>query len=344
VRRLNLRRLPSPPALALYLATLLCETPVIFVRVLLTLAAAALLLLVTGHSTGSAEGLAKLALIPTGWSLIAIATPRGGGWWWRQNLGGRAASEREQLAYRDALALLQDHATEPVERPASWFVIDSPQPDAAVSGDTLMLSRGLLESEYLPAVLAHELGHLVTSDGRLTAALNRFVVHPPPTTTDTEREPREKVVMLTSDRFLLTITGIGLLLWLLRRLVGFARGGLGLRLTAPFWGSYWREREYIADQHAAMLGQADELADFLEIHALHHDHPVPFIWLSEHTHPPTELRIDRLRKAALHVPAQVAPGSEPVKAAPPGPPAAGPDGPALTEPAPSAVDHSGRQG
>jgi hypothetical protein len=26
-----------------------------------------------------------------------------------------------------------------------------------------------------------------------------------------------------------------------------------------------------------------------------HDHPVPFIWLTEHTHPPAELRIDRLR-------------------------------------------------
>jgi hypothetical protein len=32
----------------------------------------------------------------------------------------------------------------------------------------------------------------------------------------------------------------------------------------------------------------------------------------------------------------VAPGSEPVKVAPAGPPAAGPDGPTLTEPAPSA--------
>jgi Zn-dependent protease with chaperone function len=64
---------------------------------------------------------------------------------------------------------------------------------------------------------------------------------------------------------------------------------------APGWGSYWREREYTADEHAASLGQAEELADFLETHALIHDHPVPFIWLTEHTHPPTELRIDRLR-------------------------------------------------
>jgi Zn-dependent protease with chaperone function len=64
------------------------------------------------------------------------------------------------------------------------------------------------------------------------------------------------------------------------------------------WGSYWREREYLADGYAASVGQAHELADFLELHALVHDHPVPFIWLTEHTHPPTELRIDRLREAA----------------------------------------------
>jgi Zn-dependent protease with chaperone function len=90
------------------------------------------------------------------------------------------------------------------------------------------------------------------------------------------------------------------LLWVLRKTVVFAKGGLGLRLTAPFWGSHWREREYTADRYAAGLGQAEDLADFLEIHALMHDHPVPFIWLTEHTHPPTELRIDKLHKTTLN--------------------------------------------
>jgi Zn-dependent protease with chaperone function len=75
----------------------------------------------------------------------------------------------------------------------------------------------------------------------------------------------------------------------------FAKGGLGLWLTGPLWGRYWRAREYHADQYAKSLGQADELADFLEVHALIHDNPIPFLWLTEHTHPPTELRIDRLR-------------------------------------------------
>jgi Zn-dependent protease with chaperone function len=340
--QLNRLRFPSIPALALYAASVVAEVPVIFARMLLTLAVAALVLLLKGESPGEAEGLMQLALIPTGWSLLALITPFGGGWWWGQNLGGRDPSERERSAYHDALQLLGHHVTDRVRLPSFWFVLDTPQPDAAVCGDTLMLSRGLLESEYLPAVLAHELGHLNSSDGKLTAAINRLIINPLPKTR--ERATRKGgVVVLGSDRVLLTVTLFGAFLWLIRKTIGFAKGGLGLRITAAFWGSYWREREYTADQYAAQLGQAEELADFLEIHALIHDHPVPLIWLTEHTHPPTELRIDRLRKAS-HQRVAVAPGSEPVKAAPAGPPAAGPDGPALTEPDPSASHLSGRQG
>jgi Zn-dependent protease with chaperone function len=175
-----------------------------------------------------------------------------------------------------------------------------------------MLSRGLLESEYLAAVLAHELGHLATSDGKLTAAINRLIINPLPKTRE-RRQREQNLVVVGGDRLLWTITGISALLWLLRRVFRFAQGGFALRITRPFWGSYWREREYLADQHAATLGQADELADFLEIHALINDHPVPFIWLTEHTHPPTELRIDKLRTARYAaMPASVAvPADEP---------------------------------
>lgn len=327
-------RFPSIPALALYAATTVAEVPVIFTRMLLTLAVLAVVLLLKGESPEGAEGLVELALIPTGWAILALITPFGGGWWWGQRMGGRDPSERERTAYRDALDLLLHHTAHPVRLPSIWFVVDSPQPDAAVCGNTLMLSRGLLESEYLPAVLAHELGHLDSSDGKLTAAINRLVIDPLPRAREKQARQGGRV-FVGSDKVLLTITAFGAVLWLLRKAIGFAKGGLGLRITAPFWGSYWREREYTADQYAARLGQAEELADFLDIHALIHDHPVPFIWLTEHTHPPTELRIDKLRKASFQT-ALVAPGPEPVKAAPAGPPTAGPDGPALTEPDPSA--------
>jgi Zn-dependent protease with chaperone function len=168
-----------------------------------------------------------------------------------------------------------------------------------------MLSRGLLESEFLPAVLAHELGHLASPDGKLTAALNRLVINPPPRPAGQEQQPGQEreVFMLGGDRVLLAVLGLRLVAWLIRTAIRIAQGGaVGLRLTAPAWGAYWRAREYSADAYAARLGQADELADFLEIHALIHDHPVPHIWLTEHTHPPSELRIGKLRTLA-HTPA-----------------------------------------
>jgi Zn-dependent protease with chaperone function len=292
-------RLPSLPTLALYAATLVAEVPVIFTRMLLTLAVAVIVLLSKGQSLAGAGSLAELALIPTGWAIFAIVTPFGGGWWWSNSMGGRQPFERERAAYHDAVQLLQASTSVPLRLPSLWFVLDEPQPDAAVCGNTLMLSRGLLESEYLPAVLAHELGHLATSDGKLTAAINRLVIDPFPKARDRDGEPKQRdLVVVGGERFLLTVTLFGAVLWGLRRIVSFAKGGLGLRITSPFWGSYWREREYTADHYAATLGQAEELADFLEIHALMHDHPVPFIWLTEHTHPPTELRIDQLRKTS----------------------------------------------
>ncbi len=176
-------------------------------------------------------------------------------------------------------------------------MLDTPEPDAAVVGDALMLSRGLLESPHLAAVLAHELGHLGSPDGRLTAALNRFVIHPGIYDRDPEESYRREHVPLEvgDDSFFFIAIAVFLTLLFTKKLIAFLRGGLGLRLLRPMWGRYWREREYTVDQYAATLGRADELADFLEVHALIHDHPIPFIWLTEHTHPPTELRIDRLR-------------------------------------------------
>jgi hypothetical protein len=118
-------RFPSIPEFALYLATVVAEVPVIFARMLLTLAVAAIVLLIKGESPGDAEGLMELALIPTGWSILALITPFGGGWWWGQNMGGRHPSERERSAYHDALQLLGHHVTERVRNPASVIAASS---------------------------------------------------------------------------------------------------------------------------------------------------------------------------------------------------------------------------
>jgi Zn-dependent protease with chaperone function len=189
-----------------------------------------------------------------------------GGWLWQQREGARTPSERERLVFEDALATLE-HADPKLRPPKRWCVIDSHTPNAAVYADTLMLTRGLLESGYLEGVLAHELGHLNSSDARVTAALHRL------TTPPRGRLPKGLRV-------------IGLI----------ATGGLPMWLTRAPWGAYWRVREHEADQYAARLGQGASLARFLETNALDDDLPVPFIWLTDTSHPHVEHRIDRLAK------------------------------------------------
>jgi Zn-dependent protease with chaperone function len=311
-------------SLSMYSLSLIAEIPVILARLLLVTIITAIVLVIENKSTSTFNWL-DLALIPTGWSMLALITPFGSAWWWQTRAGGRAPSKREQLTYDDAVELLQAHTDTPLPLPKRWFVIDTPQPDAAVCGNALMLSRGLLETDHVPAVLAHELGHLGTPDGRLTAAINRLALFTSPFGNSTAQDPEQRDTPRDHQRPRQyrreAPQGYGyeaeeMLRQLIYGFVRFlfitsliAKGGFGLWLTSPAWGAYWRKREYQADQYAAHLGQADELADFLEVHALIHDQPVPFIWLTEHTHPPTELRIDNLRNTTLNeqTPAQDTP-------------------------------------
>ncbi|HEV2975293.1 MAG TPA: M48 family metalloprotease [Solirubrobacteraceae bacterium] len=196
-------------------------------------------------------------------SLATLALPLGG-WLWQQQSGGRTPSERERLIYEDALAVLSQ-ADPKLRPPRRWFVLDTPTVNAAAYFDTLMLTRGLIESGSLEAVLAHELGHLNSSDARLTAALHRLTTPP-------------------RSRLPFPLRTLGFLL----------SGAVGAWLMRLPWASYWRSREFEADRYAAGLGQGEALARFLEQHALEHDLPIPFLWLSEHAHPATEHRIDRL--------------------------------------------------
>lgn len=319
----RIRRVVSLDSLVMYVLALAFEFPSIFVRVMCVELVAIVFYAVKGSLSHATTLWLWLALAPTVWSILAMVTPRGSGWWWKQRLGGREPASHELEGYESALELLQARASDSLPAPRSWFVLDTAEMDAAVCGDALMLSRRLLESGYVAPVLAHELGHLATTDGRLTAAINRLVLWLPP-----ERDESEMHVYAEAP-----VSFIGLLFrWFTRALVVLVRGGFGLRFTRPVLGNYWRECEYRADRYAAALGQADDLADFLEVHALVHDQPVPFIWLTEHTHPPTALRIDRLRALA------VAPGSEPVKPAPSGRLRRGLTAASLTEPDPSAEE------
>jgi Zn-dependent protease with chaperone function len=310
-------------SLTLYLVTAALELPVVLARCAAVYVAAAIALKATGHSGASAGEWAKLAVLPTLWSAAALVNPAGGGWWWQQQLGGREPSKREHLRYRASLEALEGGTMILLPRPKRWFVIDEAQPDAAVCGDTLMLSRGLLEGPYLVPVLAHELGHLRGIDARVTAALNRLVIdrlerpnanpqaatprrstpHPPGWSGaqgggSIPRRPAAPASGSTQN----ADPARGLVRWAAHMTAVLLRGGLALRLTAPAWGQLWREAEYGADEWAARIGQGEALADFLEKEVVRHDHPIPLVWLTAHTHPPTALRIEQLRAGARRAP------------------------------------------
>ncbi|HVC07863.1 MAG TPA: M48 family metalloprotease [Solirubrobacterales bacterium] len=196
-------------------------------------------------------------------SLATLVLPLGG-WWFQQQQGGRRASERERAVFEAAFEQLRG-ADPRLRPPRRWFVTDDPEPNACAYADTLMVTRGILEDPSFPAVLAHELGHLNTSDARVTAAVYRITTPP--------REP------------------VGFPFRLLAFLIS---GRIGMALVKTPWAIYWRRREAVADSYAARLGQGPALASYLDTHALAGDLPIPFKDFGDTSHPWTEHRIDDL--------------------------------------------------
>ena len=254
----------NPSWLLLYVVTFAIQAFCASVRGLIAYPLLWLAFTILGRSTAPLHVVAWI--IGYGPLILSVATlllPLGG-WLWMQQSGGRTPSERERLIYEDALAILTQ-ADPSLRPPRRWFVLDAPSINAAAYADTLMLTRGLLESGFLEPVLGHELGHLNSSDARLTAALHRL------TTPPRRRMP-----------------------FPLRTISFLSSGALGVWMTRTPWAAYWRAREFGADQYAAKLGQGPALARFLDTNALENDLPIPFMWLTEHSHPFTEHRIDRL--------------------------------------------------
>jgi Zn-dependent protease with chaperone function len=280
--------LPGAAAgLALYLLTISGEVMLgASVRWLLAYLGAAIAGTIVPLGVG-AEGLAWVAaLAPIAWSLAGLALP-GRGRVWGRRLGARRPSSDEAAALADALETLR--CTEPnLPGAAEFLVLDDPLPGAAVRGRTLILSRGLLESESLAAVLAHELGHVDSLDGRLTEALNRLQLWGDPLAPVSAERGEGAAVGLDGDpRGALSW---GLMRWILR----LAGGSFAQGLLSPLWAAYWRWREYAADAYAAALGQAEDLARHLSDHEQPFDAPQPGLLFKRCEHPPVALRVERL--------------------------------------------------
>lgn len=225
------------------------------------------------------------ALLPVVGSVCGLIVP-GPGRWWRRRAGLRRPSLEEIDALSLAFALFAP--TRSLPRVA---ILDDPLPVAAVRGLTVIVSRGLLESTSLAAVLAHECAHLQSVDGRLTEALERLSIWADPLGPSVDPKTGETVEDGGAPG--------GLLYGLLRLLVSLAGGGRVRQALCPLWSAHWRRREFAADVGAAEAGQGPDLVRHLR------DEVLPFEISRERgvfdlsDHPPTALRIERLEQAGV---------------------------------------------
>jgi Zn-dependent protease with chaperone function len=295
----------------LYLATLLLEIPGFFLRFVLVYAIGFIIVLPLmlnsfasdpfgfSQSRGSMSSEAWLWLVRFLAFVIAglpfvfsIATFLFGGGYYltRFAMGAREPSKREREAVLAALETVSAQTPPGTIAPTKWYVIDNVTLTAFVVGSTLYLTRELIQSRYLAPVIAHELGHINSFDGRLTLALRRLVLAPVHLLAQALGQPAPGNVVIAVPYGDMTAYTQATWVWLLSFFMSVAGGGLGLLLLNPLWVWYWRGREYFADYFAAQVNQVPALIEYLERNQFF-DVAVPYFMA---THPYTELRIDKL--------------------------------------------------
>lgn len=280
------RSIPTEPWKSrLYLVTLLLQLPAAFARGLLGYATVGIAGWFIDLPIGPTFTAWAVGLAPLAWSLSAFWIP-GGGWWWHRYNGANEPSEIELKRIRDAIEHLGSRAEDAAEY-LRVYVYPSQTYLSLARGRVLLVSHGLLESKFLKAALAHELGHFRSMDARLVQALDRLVWGPPFPPLD-EKEAREAYVplLVTCWRWFLHIAG----------------GQPLFRLVRPFWAAYFREREEAADAYAAELGQDKALARFLRAYELQLEQPNPRLFFNYREHIPVSHRIAALEQMSAPKP------------------------------------------
>jgi Zn-dependent protease with chaperone function len=262
--------------LVLYAITLAGQALSAFVRVLSAYIVLALIALITGWPIPSNWIALAIGFGPLVISLLALICPPLilpiDGRWWEISSGGRPPEQDEQDAFERAIDELREYDPK-LRVPRHWFVAEEPDRNAAAYASTMRVDRGLLESPHaIAAVIAHELGHLNSSDGRLASAL--------------------RLMLLTEMRKPALYP-----LWSLpfRGLAWFMTGEAVLSFMANPWEMYWRSREFTADLYAARLGQGPALASTLEHDSMPYERSIPRMRYSRASHPYTKPRIAKLR-------------------------------------------------
>lgn len=293
----------------LYCFTLALETISVAVRFGIVAGLSSLLF---GRDVGVALG-AAAALYPVVYSLAALAGLPRGHLLTRLEVRGRQLTGAEREALDAALAVPRARG---VPIPRHIFAVDRDGLNAFIAGRTLYIYRDLFRHAGLAGVLAHELGHHNSLDGRLSGAI--FGLTLPGGFLITYM--LLGVLQWVAYGLVMLLLGLVVIIFLLARrniwgllgalfgasvavtrfLIIFAVGGVGAALLGSLWRSYYVRREYAADAYAARLGYAAQLIAFFE-HEVLSDISLP--WYSQPTHPPTTRRIEALRMAAARDPA-----------------------------------------
>lgn len=321
----------------LYTVTMIMELISVGVRFLLVAAVLALFLdsrwaLFIGVCAGIAPLLRSLSVLvglPSGHLSV------------RRSLRARPLTPAEQARFDQAI---QPIRAQGVALPRRIFTVPAPGLNAAVSGRTLYIFEELYASRYLPGVIAHELGHYHSLDGRMLLALRSLTVPGGFLFVYVMLQLLQwfayalslalsGLVMVIFMLFRLRLAGMvgatfSIVMTLLRMVIIFAVGGVGPALLGSFWRNHFIEREYAADTYAAQLGYAADLIAFFERHVLM-DVSIP--WYEQPTHPPSSRRIANLKQVSAARPPRpaaaqpnVAPAGEPAFGAMHAAPAAAP--------------------
>ncbi|MFN3372972.1 MAG: M48 family metalloprotease [Chloroflexus sp.] len=261
----------------------------------------------------SASTVHTLAIIgamgPPCYSLLAWVGPPGGNRVMRWKVRGRAPTITEQAILAEAFRALAHRGIAP---PRFVYTVDQPDLNAYVIGHTLYLHRDTYTSPHLPAILAHEMGHYHTSDGRLALALHRLtfpggwlmVSFTMRLTHVIERLLNPIMRLLNALSYIVLRVEIAIPTWIgqftqyifslgLITLVG----GIGIVATTPLWRSYLRQRELAADRYAAQHGFAYDLALFLRQAQLDE---MNLPWNQASFHPSVEERLAALQPYLPH--------------------------------------------
>jgi Zn-dependent protease with chaperone function len=218
----------------------------------------------------------------------------------RKALGARKLSQAELGIFKVATDAFprsahQDLTTifAQIKVTPKFFVIDNlSEVNAFTIGNAIYVTTGLIRSPYLPALLAHELGHFVNFDGFVILALRRLVFYPINLLFKGVGAVAPGAIMRvprSSDAVQGCMVAGGLSFFLF--LVALGGGGLGNAILGSKWHEYWQAREFAADLFAAECGQRDSLIAYLRKYQVF-DIATPYFRSDK---PYNEERIERLR-------------------------------------------------